>query len=41
MDEETATQMLAKSLADLNLLKNHQDTAELVKQLTFLPLAIV
>jgi hypothetical protein len=40
MDEETATQMLAKSLADPSLLKNHQDTAELVEQLTFLPLAI-
>ena len=40
MDEETATQMLAKSLADPNLLKNCQDTAELVEQLTFLPLAI-
>ena len=40
MDEETATQMLAKSLSDPSLLKNHQDTAELVEQLTFLPLAI-
>ena len=40
MDEETATQMLAKSLADPSLLKNYQDTAELVKQLTFPPLAI-
>ena len=40
MDEETATQMLAKSLAYPRLLKNHQDTAELVEQLTFLPLAI-
>ena len=40
MDEETCTQMLAKSLADLSILRNHQDTADLVKQLTFLPLAI-
>ena len=40
MDQETATQMLAKFLADPSLLNNHQDTAGLVEQLTFLPLAI-
>ncbi|KAI9775783.1 MAG: hypothetical protein M1816_005768, partial [Peltula sp. TS41687] len=40
MDQETATQLLAKSLADPSLLGNHQDTAQLVEQLTFLPLAI-
>jgi len=40
MDEDMATQMLSNSLIDQKLLNDHQDTVKLLKQLTFLPLAI-
>lgn len=41
MDEETATQLLKKSLFDKTLLQNHDETLQLLSQLAFLPLAIV
>jgi tetratricopeptide (TPR) repeat protein len=42
MDEETAMQLLAKSLIDdSGLSDNRQDAPKLLEQLTFLPLAIV
>jgi tetratricopeptide (TPR) repeat protein len=43
MDEETAMQLLAKSLGtdDPELLDSRQDALKLLEQLTFLPLAIV
>src|SRR5579862_5269146 len=41
MDEEIATQLLGKSLLSPMLLQNHDDTFQLLDQLTFLPLAIV
>jgi hypothetical protein len=41
MDEEVALQLLSKSLINQELLNHHKDTLELLKQLTFLPLAIV
>jgi tetratricopeptide (TPR) repeat protein len=40
MDEEVATQLLRESLINKDLPNNSQDTAILLKQLTFLPLAI-
>jgi tetratricopeptide (TPR) repeat protein len=40
MDEEVATQLLGKSLINQNLVSNGRDTVNLLKQLTFLPLAI-
>ena len=40
MDEEEATQLLGKSLINQNLVGSGQDTVNLLKQLTFLPLAI-
>jgi tetratricopeptide (TPR) repeat protein len=41
MDEETAMQLLAKSLIDPELSDSRQDALKLLEQLTFLPLAIV
>ncbi|KAH0551380.1 hypothetical protein GP486_007405, partial [Trichoglossum hirsutum] len=41
MDEEIATQLLGRSLLDPTLLQNHNDTLQLLDQLTFLPLAII
>jgi tetratricopeptide (TPR) repeat protein len=41
MDEETAMQLLDKSLIDPELLDSRQDALKLLEQLTFLPLAIV
>jgi tetratricopeptide (TPR) repeat protein len=41
MDEELATQMLSKSLIDQDILEKRQGIVNLLKQLTFLPLAIV
>ena len=41
MDEDLAAQMLSKYLIDRNLLENRKDAVELLKQLDFLPLAIV
>jgi AAA+ ATPase superfamily predicted ATPase len=41
MDEETAVQLLSRSLIEQELLANHENAQELLKQLTFLPLAIV
>ncbi|KAI9763277.1 MAG: hypothetical protein M1839_006524, partial [Geoglossum umbratile] len=41
MDEETATQLLSKSLLNPTLIQHRGDTLQLLDQLTFLPLAIV
>jgi tetratricopeptide (TPR) repeat protein len=41
MDEETAMQLLSRSLIEQELLVHHGDAQELLEQLTFLPLAIV
>jgi hypothetical protein len=41
MDEDLARQLLRKSLINQDLVQNHQDTVNLLKQLTFLPLALV
>jgi len=41
LDEEAATQVLSKSLICQEVLNDHQTMLELLKQLTFLPLAIV
>jgi len=41
MDETVAAQLLQKCLIDQNLINSQQDTAELLAQLTYLPLAIV
>ena len=41
MNEDLARQLLRKSLINQDLIQNHQDTVNLLKQLTFLPLALV
>lgn len=41
MDEEAATQLLQKYIVDPGLVNNRQDTAALLAELTYLPLAIV
>ena len=41
MDEKIAGLLLRKSLINQDLLTSHQDTLELLQQLTFLPLAII
>ncbi len=41
MDEKIAELLLRKSLINQDLLTSHQDTLELLQQLTFLPLAII
>ena len=41
MDEDVATQLLQKYLINPNLVNNRPDTAALLKELTYLPLAIV
>ena len=41
MDEDMATQLLQNCLVNNELVNEHQDTSELLSQLTYLPLAIV
>ena len=41
MDEDLARQLLRNSLINQDLIQNHKDTVNLLKQLTFLPLALV
>lgn len=41
MDEDGAIQLLQKCLIDLDLVKNRPDAIALLKELTYLPLAII